>query len=87
MIIFIAIAKLFESNIRALINLSAMFKKIKNISKKDISKIISHGFLYTVLIIHFFDTDDSLLYLQYILLVASIIFTIVVLPHRRWSKK
>jgi len=64
-----------------------MFKKIKDISKKDSSKIISHGFLYTVLIIQIFDTDDSLLYLQYILLVVSIIFTIVVLSRRRWSKK
>lgn len=56
---------------------------MKNMSKKDISKIISLGFLYTALIIQFFDTDDSLLYLQYIILAVSIVFTIVIVSLRK----
>ncbi len=60
-----------------------MFKKIKNISKKDINAIISYSLLYTVLLIQFFDTDDSLLYLQYIILGISIVFTIVIVSRRK----
>ncbi len=45
--------------------------------KEDISKIISHSFLYTILIIQIFDTDDSLLNLQYILLVISIVLLLL----------
>lgn len=64
-----------------------MFKKIKNISKKDINAIISYSLLYTVLLIQFFDTDDSLLYLQYIILGISIVFTIVIVSRRKSPNK
>ncbi|RLJ35068.1 hypothetical protein CLV50_0437 [Flavobacterium lindanitolerans] len=64
-----------------------MYKKIKNISKKDISAIISYSFLYMVLIIQIFDTDDSLLYLQYIILGVSIVFTIVIVSRRKSPNK
>jgi hypothetical protein len=64
-----------------------MFKKIKNISKKDINAIISYSLLYTVLLIQFFDTDDSLLYLQYIILGVSIVFTIVTVSLRKSPNK
>jgi len=60
-----------------------MFKKMKNISKKDITAILSYSFFYTVLLIQFFDTDDSLLYLQYIILGISIVFTIVIVSRRK----
>ena len=64
-----------------------MFKKIKNISKKDINAIISYSLLYTVLLIQFFATDDSLLYLQYIILGVSIVFTIVTVSLRKSPNK
>lgn len=64
-----------------------MFKKIKNIRKKDINVIISYSLLYTVLLIQFFDTDDSLLYLQYIILGVSIVFTIVTVSLRKSPNK
>jgi hypothetical protein len=64
-----------------------MFKKIKNISKKDISQTLSVGLLYTGLLIHFFDTDDALLYLQYSILGVSIALTIVTVPLRKSPKK
>lgn len=60
--------------------------KIK-IDKKVISQIISVGLLYTGLLIPFFDSDDTLLYLQYSILGVSIAFTIVTVPLRKSPKK